>query len=81
MTKETIDIDQLTPGEIRTILDRYETLVEVMTEANNTLAAKLASHPDTTPDQVKVINDWATFMVGLHQLHALEIERAAASLQ
>lgn len=85
MPKTKIDIDQLTDGERRTILLRYESLFEVQTAANNTLVQKLMERAKTwhgqaeaTNDLAAILNDWSSFHNGLHQHMQFEVEKLLA---
>jgi hypothetical protein len=74
------DIDCLTPGEVKQMLDAYEVLVDAMMASNNTLIEKLAALDVTTADQMKIVNDWSLFCNGLQKAHVLELEKAASKL-
>ena len=73
---DKIDVTQLTPGEIATILERYEMLVQIMTASNNTLLVKLANCPDCGDAARTILNDWSTFTNNLHAIHTADVEMA-----
>ena len=72
-----IDLSQLTHTELGQLLVKYENLVRVMREANNSLILKLAS-AGATDEQMRIINDWSVFHNRLFDVHALELEMATA---
>jgi hypothetical protein len=76
MVPSRIDVTQLTPGEIVTILERYEMLVQVMTASNNTLLTKLANCPDCGDAARAILNDWSTFTNNLFAIHTADVEMA-----
>ncbi|MER9128032.1 hypothetical protein NKH81_34470 [Mesorhizobium sp. M0959] len=80
-----IDIDQLTDGERRLVLLRYESLFEVQTVANNTLVQKLMDRAqqwqgqtEACKDLATILNDWSTFHNGLYKHMQFEVEKLLA---
>lgn len=78
-TRPTIDVDQLTPGEIATLFQRYNDAIGAMLASNNTLLVKLAELEATNLDQMKVLNDWANFNNFLQHALAIEVEKAGSA--
>lgn len=77
--RPTIDVDQLTPGEIATLFQRYNDVVGAMLASNNTLLVKLAELEATNLDQMKVLNDWSAFNNFLQHALAIEVEKAGSA--
>jgi len=78
-TRPTIDVDQLTPGEIAMLFERYDSVVSAMIASNNTLLVKLAAVPGTTDAHVTVLNDWTAFNTFLMNALAIQVEKAGSA--
>jgi len=74
--RNTVDVDQLTPGEIATLFQRYDDVISAMLASNNTLMVKLTAVPGTTDAHVTVLNDWSAFNNFLQNALAIEVEKA-----
>ena len=77
--RPTIDVDQLTPGEIAILFQRYDSVVSAMMASNNTLLVKLAAVPGTTDAHVTVLNDWTAFNTFVTTALAIEVEKAGSA--
>lgn len=74
-----IDVDQLTPGELKLLLSTYEGLVEILRAANNTLILKLSAAPGFSAEHTEILNDWSAFHNCLFEHHAHEVEKRLES--
>lgn len=78
-SRTKIEVDQLTPGEIATLFQRYNDVIGAMVASNNTLLVKLAAVPGTTDDHVTILNDWTAFNTFLTHALAIEVEKAGSA--
>lgn len=78
-SRTKIEVDQLTPGEIATLFERYDSVVSAMIASDNTLLVKLAAVPETNDAHVTILNDWSAFNTFLMNALRIEVEKAGSA--
>jgi hypothetical protein len=70
-----VNLDLLSPAQLRDILDTYEALLRVMNHCNNELILKLCRSKGLTAQHGALLNSWSSVLNDLHKGFDQEVAR------